>query len=115
MVGAAGHLTVSVLHLRRYAGVDRAVVFLELGGQLAQPVEFALYLVDDGSSGSVGKAGEQERIALGVVGDIETADSVIDSLSKRRDRIGDWPPQYVEGIRMHGSVTVSECRDLAQR
>ena len=68
VVGAAGHLRVSVLHLRRRRGVHGAAVGLVLAGQLAQAVVDVFHLVDDAAAAGRVVAGDEIGVALRVVG-----------------------------------------------
>src|SRR5208337_2094088 len=87
VVGAAGHLAVLVLHLRRRAGVDGTGVRLPIVGQLVQAVEPVFYLVDDGGAGGVGITREEVGVALGVVRGVDPAHRAIDIGAQRGNGI----------------------------
>ena len=95
MVRAAGHIGVGVLHAGRRRDVHRAVVRLVFLRHLAQAVEFALHLVDDGAAGGRIEASDEEGVALTVEGGFDAANRAIDAATERGHRVAGHAAKHI--------------------
>ena len=101
MVGAARHLAVGVLHLRRRGRAHTTVGGLKLRGQLTQTVVAALDLARDVAGRRRVVTGDLEHIALAVVVHLDSPCRAIHPGPEGRHRVRDLPTDHVVRISMH--------------